>query len=79
MLNSIVTQKGQVTIPAKIRASLHIQPGDVIRFIQKDHHIELKKKKTDISESFGIIKAKKGVSLKDMENTVSKDTDNNFT
>lgn len=34
MSTAIVTRKGQVTIPAKVRAALGIEAGDRLEFVQ---------------------------------------------
>lgn len=31
-MKSTITSKGQITIPAAIRARLHLEPGDVLEF-----------------------------------------------
>ena len=36
MAQSIITSKGQVTIPKKVREKLHLQRGDKVDFILKD-------------------------------------------
>ena len=36
MAQSIITSKGQVTIPKKVREELHLQRGDKVDFILKD-------------------------------------------
>lgn len=43
MLFSSVTQKGQATIPAKVRHCLHLSPGDKIGFVIEDNRVFLKK------------------------------------
>ncbi|MCX7123405.1 MAG: AbrB/MazE/SpoVT family DNA-binding domain-containing protein [Gammaproteobacteria bacterium] len=43
MLFSSVTQKGQATIPVKIRNCLHLNPGDKIGFVIEHERVFLKK------------------------------------
>lgn len=71
MLTSSVTSKGQVTIPAELRAKLGIQPGDRVGFLEEDGRIVLQRQATAISPVFGMIKAKRSVSLKEMQATVA--------
>jgi antitoxin PrlF len=72
MLYSAVTTKGQVTIPREIRRQLHIKAGDRVAFKIEDHHAILKRKINNIQAAFGLIKAKRGASLEDMENGIRK-------
>ena len=72
MLSSAVTAKGQVTIPRKIRALLHIKMGDKISFKVEDDHAVLQKKINNIEAAFGLIKSTHSVSLNDMETAIRK-------
>jgi len=72
MHSSRVTPKGQVTIPVEIRERLGISPGDLIGFKRKDHTVELVKRKANIEESFGVVKATTGVSLNEIENAIAE-------
>jgi len=69
---SHMTAKGQVTIPVELRRQLDLHPGDVIEFSQRENKIFIAKGKTDISATFGLLKANKKVSLKDMEKAIQK-------
>ena len=42
MKSSLLSPKFQVVIPKEIRRSLGLMPGQRIRFIEKDGHIELR-------------------------------------
>ncbi|WP_144461521.1 AbrB/MazE/SpoVT family DNA-binding domain-containing protein [Siminovitchia fortis] len=55
---STVTEKGQVTIPAKIRNKYNIIPGDKLVYITDDaDNIKIKViKQTSIEDVFGIFK-----------------------
>lgn len=72
MRTSTITQKGQITIPAALRAQLDLAPGDKVVFYAHDHEIVLIKQKDDIKASFGILSVNKKVSLSDIENAISQ-------
>ncbi len=72
MLSSSVTTKGQVTIPAKLRGKLGIKPGDRVGFVERNGKVEIQRQENRISAAFGIIKARKGVSLKQMEEAIAR-------
>ena len=72
MLSSSVTTKGQVTIPAELREKLGIKPGDRVGFVEINGKVEIQRQENRISAAFGIIKAKKGVSLKQMEDAIGR-------
>jgi AbrB family looped-hinge helix DNA binding protein len=65
-----LTSKGQVTIPIEYRDALGLHAGDKIGFEQKGNTLVLRRQQNDIKASFGILKAKKGVSLAQMKRTV---------
>ncbi|MBS0358853.1 MAG: AbrB/MazE/SpoVT family DNA-binding domain-containing protein [Proteobacteria bacterium] len=72
MLTSSVTSKGQVTIPMEIRQQLNLQPGEKVAFALEDDRVVLFRKEKNIEASFGIYKAKQGVSLKQMEQVIKE-------
>ena len=72
MYTSSITSKGQVTIPADIRKSLALNTGQKVRFICKDNTITIIPIEEDISAVFGLLKAKKTVSLEQMESAIIK-------
>ena len=72
MYSSALTTKGQVTIPSHIRQQLHLQPGDKVGFILEDDHVVIFRKENDISAAFGLCKAKRSVSLAEMERAPQK-------
>jgi antitoxin PrlF len=52
----ILSKKGQVTIPRKIRARLNLKPGDKIEFaIQLDGSVRLFAKNRDVRELRGML------------------------
>lgn len=71
MLTSSVTTKGQVTIPAELRARLGIKPGDRVGFVETDGKVEIRRQENRVAAAFGMLKAPKGVSLKQMEATIA--------
>lgn len=72
MSSSSITSKGQVTIPAELRAKLDLHQGDMVSFKQSNDGILIMKQKNKIQESFGILTARKGVSLEDMQSAIEK-------
>jgi antitoxin PrlF len=72
MASSSVTIKGQVTIPAALREKLGIRPGDRVAFVEKDGKVEIQRQENRVSAAFGLIKARKSVSLKQMEDAIAR-------
>jgi len=70
MKTSLVTTKGQVTIPASVRHQLGIHQGDRVGFVYDDGKVMILPVIKDIEAAFGIISAKKSVSLEDMEQAI---------
>ena len=70
MLSSAVTTKGQVTIPVELRQKLGIKPGDRVGFVDEGGRIVLQRQETAIEATFGIVKARKGATLEQMEETI---------
>ena len=74
-MKSIVTSKGQVTIPAWIRKKTNIGPGSELDFQYKDDHtLIVHLISHDIADLKGIVKfkMKKPVSVKEMKNAIRK-------
>ncbi len=68
MATATVTSKGQITIPASVRASLHLQAGDRIEFVQTAKgKFEVVAASNDVTQLKGIIKTNKKVSLDEMK------------
>jgi antitoxin PrlF len=76
MSSSTITQKGQVTIPAELRKSLGIEPGDRLSFSKKGSKIIMIKKKFKVEQSFGVLKGSAGVSIKAMKKTLTEAANN---
>ncbi|MBI2865525.1 MAG: AbrB/MazE/SpoVT family DNA-binding domain-containing protein [Chloroflexi bacterium] len=54
-----ITRKGQVTIPAGIRRSLGLEPGDKVAFILDQGEVKVKPIKSVLDRSFGAVKPRK--------------------
>ncbi|MDI1276674.1 AbrB/MazE/SpoVT family DNA-binding domain-containing protein [Methylobacter sp.] len=71
MQTSSITSKGQVTIPANIRKSLHLTAGQKVKVSCENNIITITPVENDISAVFGFLKATKTVSLAQMEEACS--------
>lgn len=71
MLSSSVTTKGQVTIPAELREKLGIKPGDRVGFVAEGDRILIQRQDSAVESLFGIVKAKTGASLEQMDAAVA--------
>ncbi len=72
MLASNLTQKGQVTLPAKIRKELALKTGDRIAFSLEGNRIIAVPISDDISSVFGSIKSDKSVSVEAMDDAIAE-------
>jgi antitoxin PrlF len=72
MSSSSLTTKGQITIPAKIRKQLGLNPGDKVGFLIEDGHVLVFRKESKIEAAFGISHPKKSASLQTMEDAIRK-------
>lgn len=71
MSTATITSKGQVTIPASVRADLHVEPGDRLEFIKvKDGLYEMMAATQDVQRLKGIIKSKRVVSIEEMNSAI---------
>ena len=74
MTQAKITSKGQITLPKAIRQYLNVDTGDSIEFFIDDNGIvNVLAKTIDISELYGILPAKKHVSIEDMKKAVQKE------
>ena len=71
MQSSSVTSKGQVTIPASVRRMLGIKPGDRVGFVEQDGRVVLERCENRVAASFGVLKARRSVSLGEMEEAIA--------
>ncbi|MBI1747663.1 MAG: type II toxin-antitoxin system PrlF family antitoxin [Acidobacteria bacterium] len=72
---SLITTKGQTTIPKKIRDYLHLQPGDKIDFvIEENGRVVLEPATLDVSDLEGILHrpGMKAVSAEDVKRALGK-------
>lgn len=72
MLASNLTQKGQVTLPAKIRKQLNLKTGDRISFSLEGNKIIAVPVSDDISALFGVVKSDTSVSVEEMDDVIAK-------
>jgi antitoxin PrlF len=56
---SVVTRKGQVTIPAEIRRSLGLKEGDRVAFVLKDYEVKIVPRGSVTERTAGMFKTKK--------------------
>ncbi len=52
---SRVGQKGQITLPAELRAHLGIKPKDMVQFVQEADGIKVTLRKSTLLEGFGSV------------------------
>lgn len=75
MPTSLMTLKGQTTIPKKIREYLNLHPGDKVDFVVNESgKVVLEPASCDIKELEGILHkpGMKSISVEDMKNTIRK-------
>ena len=54
---TVVTRKGQVTIPADIRRALGIKEGDKVAFVLEDDQVKLTRKEGVVEQTAGALKS----------------------
>lgn len=75
MPTSLMTSKGQTTIPKKIRDYLNLNPGDKVDFVvDESGKVILEPATCDIEELEGILHkpGMKAVTIEEMKNSVKK-------
>ncbi len=73
MSTATVTSKGQITIPAAVRAELKVGPGDRIEFVKtSDSRYEVVAATQDITQVRGMIKTKRSISIDEMNTAIKK-------
>ena len=72
MDTSVVTRKGQVTIPVGIRRSLKIEEGSLVAFSNEGDHVVLRPLETSIETAFGMVQGKGTASLERMEHAIRR-------
>lgn len=73
MTTATVTGKGQITIPAQIRAALHVGTGDRVEFVEiEPGRYEFIAATRSLSELKGMFKKpSKSISIKDMNAAIA--------
>lgn len=67
MTAATVTSKGQITIPAPVRADLKVGPGDRLEFVRiGDGRYEVAAVTQEVSRLKGRVKAKRPISIEEM-------------
>lgn len=51
-----LTQKGQVTIPAVVRARLKLKPGDRVRFVMHGDIVEIRAAPSAVASGYGAVR-----------------------
>ena len=73
MTTATVTSKGQITIPAQVRAALHVGTGDRVEFVQVEpgryEFIAATRPVTELKGMFG--KPEKTVSIEEMNAAIA--------
>lgn len=73
MSMSVLTKKGQTTIPKDIRNFLNLAPNDKILYLQEGNKVVIKPLKGDILDLKGSVKAKnKPIDFKKLRNETKK-------
>jgi AbrB family looped-hinge helix DNA binding protein len=55
---TLVTRKGQVTIPAAIRAALNLKEGDSVIWHMEKNEVRLRRGESVVARTAGILKSK---------------------
>ena len=55
----VVTRKGQVTLPAEVRASLGLKQGDKVSFRLQDDQVLVKRTESVVSTTAGVFKSER--------------------
>jgi antitoxin PrlF len=73
-MQSILTSKGQITLPEPIRQRLHLQPGDAVEFIVGDQgEIKLMPVTSSITRLKGMLPPpKKALTIEAMQEAIVK-------
>ncbi len=77
MTTATLTSKGQITIPALVRAELNVGPGDRVEFVKiSDNRFEVVAATKDITQIRGMINANHPVSIDEMNAAIRKKASN---
>ena len=74
MPSSVITSKGQITIPKKVRDALGVETGDRVEFVESAKGVfEMLAASKDVRELKGMIgRPRKPVSVADMRKAVAR-------
>ncbi len=68
MSTALISSKGQLTIPAAVRAELHVAAGDRIEFVKiAEGRFEILAFNQDIKQLRGLVKPSRVISLDEMD------------
>lgn len=71
MATSTMTSKGQITVPAAIRAELKLHSGDQIEFVKVgEGRYEVIAASKDVTRLKGLVKSEKRVSIEEMNEAI---------
>jgi len=71
MTAATLTSKGQITMPASVRAELSVGPGDRVEFVKiSNSRFEIVAATKDITEMKGMVKTRRHASIEDMKAAV---------
>jgi antitoxin PrlF len=63
---SVITRKGQVTIPAEIRRALGLREGDKVAFVLEGAKIHLKRAGSIIERTAGLLKSSQSLTAQEL-------------
>jgi len=72
MLSSTITQKGQITIPKKIRETLNLKPNDQVVFVRRGDSIIIKPIR-DILSVKGVVPQRKSKNYSEIREKVKNE------
>ena len=70
-MESVITSKGQATIPKAIREHLHLKPGDRVKFFVHPDGTVVLLPKLPVSALRGMLKTTKHASLEEMDEAIA--------
>jgi len=73
-MESALTSKGQATIPKAVREHLHLKPGDRVKFFVHPDGTVVLLPKLPVTTLRGMLKARRRVSLEEMDDSTGPPT-----
>ena len=55
-LLTVVTRKGQITVPVEIRRALELQEGDKVALLLEDNQVRLRRVESVVAQTAGLLK-----------------------